>query len=69
MRVERPLAGLERCPPLHGGCKCIISIVKSIGARYEVAVRYWECPLEEIPLYMYMYIIIHGHCVFAAGSR
>ena len=52
--MERPLAGLERCP-LHGGCKCIISIVKSIGAyhlvRYEVGVRYWECPLLEVPLY------------------
>ena len=50
--MERPLAGLERCP-LHGGCKW--AIVKSIGAyhlvRYEVGVRYWECPLLEVPLY------------------
>ena len=35
--------------PLQGGCKCIVLIVKSIGAyhhvRYEVGVRYWEYPL------------------------
>ena len=31
------------------------AIVKSVGAyhlvRYEVGVRYWECPLLEVPQY------------------
>ena len=32
----------------------VTNVLKSIGAyhlvRYEVGVRYWECPLLEVPL-------------------
>ena len=35
--MERPLAGLERCP-LHGGCKCIINPWRACAARVTVVV-------------------------------
>ena len=53
--------GLVRCPEF-GGCpllesrKCIASTGIAVGTstvvRYTVDVRYWECPLSEVPLYI-----------------
>ena len=50
------------CCPLFGGCllfgssKCIESTGIAVGAstivRYTVDVRYWECPLTKVPLYI-----------------
>ena len=49
--------------PEFGGCplfessKCIESMGIAVGAsivvHYMVDVRYWECPLTEVPLYIY----------------
>ena len=49
---------------LFGSSKCIESMGIAVGAstvvRYTVDVRYWECPLTEVPLYtshlIYMYL-------------
>ena len=41
--------------PLFGSSKCIASMGIAVGTssvvRYMVDVRYWECPLKEVPLY------------------
>ena len=38
-----------------GSCKCIASRGIAVGTsavvRYSGDVRYWECPLSEVPLY------------------
>ena len=54
MRETCPLFGIRRCP-LFGSCKCIASRGIAVGTsavvRYSGDVRYWECPLSEVPLY------------------
>ena len=50
-----PLSGVERFP-LFGGFQCTNFNGRAIGTgnnvRYIEAVRYWEGPLIEVPLYM-----------------
>ena len=52
---------IVRCPefggcPLFGSSKCIESMGIAVGTStvvcYTVNVRYWECPLTEVPLYI-----------------
>ena len=54
MREICPLSGIRSCP-LFGSCKCIASTGIAVGTatvvRYSGDVRYWECPLSEVPLY------------------
>ena len=54
MRETCPLSGIRSCP-LFGSCKCIASTGIAVGTatvvRYSGDVRYWECPLSEVPLY------------------
>ena len=61
VRETCPLFGIRRCP-LFGSCKCIASRGIAVGTsavvRYSGDVRYWECPLSEVPLY----IIIFSSC-------
>ena len=56
---------LVRCPefggcPLFGSCKCIASTGIAVGTstvvRYSGDVRYWECPLSEVPLYTILFV-------------
>ena len=54
VRETCPLSGIRSCP-LFGSCKCIASTGIAVGTatvvRYSGDVRYWECPLSEVPLY------------------
>ena len=42
--------------------KCIESMGIAVGAstvvRYAVDIRYWECPLTEVPMYVYKFLAI-----------
>ena len=55
VRETCPLSGIRSCP-LFGSCKCIASTGIAVGTatvvRYSGDVRYWECPLSEVPLYI-----------------
>ena len=69
---------LVRCPefggcPLFGSCKCIASTGIAVGTstvvRYSGDVRYWECPLSEVPLYTCMFIHTKGNAMCASISK
>ena len=53
VRETCPLSGIRSCP-LFGSCKSIASTGIAVGTatvvRYSGDVRYWECPLSEVPL-------------------
>ena len=55
MRETCPFSGIQGCP-LFRSYKCIASMGIAVGTStvvcYTVCVRYWECPLSDVPLFV-----------------